>query len=213
MSRRIIIIVDGPPASGKTTLKTILLAKIGGSSINYKAFGPANLIAKMVLRFASIAIPSSYDKTRHDPFLLLTPNFWSKLCIVIILLELLYKMLQQLVILALVLLKNVVIIDEFLVLRLANYINTLKHGIINANALALLCRQDIYFLKYVSTIAYVKYIYIEPSLSMLTKYWQKRGHKVPYNKGFLNLTKYSLKIVKRIVAKLDSRKISIKIVR
>ena len=210
--KRMVIILDGPPASRKTTLASRIIRKIGGCVVHYKGFGPANLIAKLILKINPCLIPPMYDERRGDPFLFLSTRYWSKLHIVIMLLECLYKIMQQITIALLILLKRVVVIDEYLVLRLANYINALKHNIIDLRDLSIVYQLDISLLEAIKRMAQVKYVYIEPRTKILLENWKKRGHKVPYDMNFLAIVKRSFKVVRKCVTKMDKDKISLIII-
>ncbi len=196
---RFCIIIDGPVASGKTMLGNNLVKRIGGVIINYKAFGPANIIAKIILKYNPELLPRKYDLSRHDSFLLLPPTFLSKLHLLIIISEIFYKIYQQVLILILLLFRRVVIIDEFLALRLSNYINAYRLNIISGNVLKLLYRLDLCFVKLLSLIVRTKYIYINTPPPVLLRNWMRRGHKIHYDLSFLALVEYSSKIIKEYI--------------
>lgn len=200
---RTVIIIDGPPAAGKTTLGLKLVRHVGGCVVNYKAFGPANIIAKAILKLSkTTSTVFAHIDSRRDPFLLFPYTFWRRsipAITMLTILELLYKMFQQIIILLLLLLKRVIVIDEFLILRFANYINTLRLGVIDVSTFKLLYWQDICFLKLISTLANVKYIILEPDISILIRNWRKRGHRVPYDLNFLAITRYAIRTLKESI--------------
>lgn len=200
MIKRIAIIVDGPPASGKTTLRNMLAKKTNVYTVNYKVFGPFNLIAKVILKIRPGIITSNYDPLRHDPFLLLSPDFWSKLSIIMTLLELLYKIFQQVIIVIILAIRRSIVVDEFLILRFANYMNAYIHNTISMSTLKLLYVCDIYFLKFISLFSFIKYVYLDANLSLLKRNWRKRGHKSCYDLKFLKLVRYSTEVIEEIIA-------------
>ena len=67
MLKKPVIIVDGPSATGKSTLAQRLSSKLGLPVRKYKALGPANIIAKLLIRLRpNLLSTKNYDPLRHD---------------------------------------------------------------------------------------------------------------------------------------------------
>lgn len=200
MKRRLIII-DGPPASGKTTLSYKFFNKLGGYVTRYRAFGPANIMTQY-FKLNIIYYDNKIIKIlRNDLFLTIPLEKWEKIKKLIFLLELIYKFFQQFIIITILLLKKVVILDEFMILRLANYINVVINNKFSYKIMKYLFIIDLKFAILLSKFSSMIYIYMEPNLTKMMANWQHRGHRLPYDIKFLAIVRYSAHHIYHILNK------------
>ena len=196
-----IIILDGPPASGKTKLAASFFVHFNTIILNYKALGPTNIIAQILMLLSSknISLPSNHDPTRQDPLLFLNRTLSQRLSNVFFLLELFYKALQVTIILLCLFIYRIIIVDEFLALRFANYFNFYKVGGLKKRHVSILMQIDFSILKVLSRFGKCFYYYINRNLNTSKQFWKKRGHTIPYDTSFFILTNISWNTIKKFL--------------
>jgi len=196
-----IVILDGPPASGKTIFAIGFSTHFKTITLNYKALGPANIIARIltILSSKNISLPSNHDPTRQDPLLFLSKTLSQRLSNVFFLLELLYKALQVVTMLFYLFIYRIIIVDEFLALRFANYFNFYKVGGFKKWHVIILMQLDFSILKALSHFGNCFYYYINRDLNASKQFWKKRGHTIPYDTSFFALTNISWKMVRKFL--------------
>ncbi|MEM4482002.1 MAG: hypothetical protein QXV04_04700, partial [Desulfurococcaceae archaeon] len=181
--KKFIIIFDGPPASGKTTRSRILVRKLCCPVIQYRAIGLANFISTVIFRLTPAFLETNINHIKGDPVLFIKRQVLERIRSIIFLTELLYKFLQTLKLLIFSLSFKCLIIDEFFILRTANYINVYLYGGLKKWQVILLMRLDIALLRMLSHIGNLHYTYINRHTNELRRLWYKRSHSKDYPSG------------------------------
>jgi len=208
--RKKIIVLDGPPASGKTSIAHVLKDKTGAFSITYKRLGFANIISALLLHVSPIIRGHAcLERLRCDPITELREEALQRLSNLVFLLEVLYKIMQQFLILLLTLFLHVIIVDEWFSLGWANYFNLYLRRGLKAKHVEILIRLDMAFFKLLSSLhsASLQLIFIDRDLNKVKEYWVKRGHKIPYDVKFYKLTYLAFNILKNSYPNSSSCKI------
>lgn len=199
MRKLVVLIIDGPPASGKTTLSKVISSYLNCVRMKYKALGVINIISALLINtiFRRVTLRKELIKRKEDPVLLLDLNILIRLRHVIFLTELVYKALQAFLLImtlyTLILLsfyrQRCLVIDEFLVLRTANYINLHIHGGLSGWHLMLLRRLDMSVFQVLTRCCVLRYIYIDRSLREILDLWNKREMGKPYSYRYLAIVR------------------------
>jgi len=201
MEKRLVIIFDGPPASGKSTYSTIMARKLRVSHLKYKTLGPINVISTFIIRIApDLSKDPNYVKTKEDPLLLLRSQILKKIRFVTFLTELPYKIFQAIMLILLSILCKGLVIDEFFTLRAANYINVHLHKGLSKQQAELLMRIDLTLLKVLAKLNSVHYIYIDRRNEELKCLWCNREHDKEYSKKYLKLVRLVWKSYKNYIS-------------
>ncbi|MGC9086687.1 MAG: hypothetical protein ACP5IT_10895, partial [Thermoproteota archaeon] len=192
-----VIIIDGPPASGKTTLVKFLKHSYNGISYSYKRLGFANILMKMLMKIVpSIGKGMDYDHMRDDPVVIVDIYFLRKISFIIFLSEIMYKFIQYVTIVLLSLISKIVIVDEGPSLGWANYLNLFFYlKCLSSSSVALLMRLDVQALRLLFKLCNVQLYFVDRTQDELNIFWHKRGHKVPYNIKFASIVRYSFKLL------------------
>lgn len=183
------IILDGPPASGKTTIVHCLSKELRCFTCTYKALGFANLLSSFLLCLnPRLLHVSSYEVSREDPMILLYERFSTRLDLLFSFSEILYKLIQVLTALSIsffgiVIGVSAIIVDEGIAIRWANYDNAVKKGLLHPVAVGILMRLDVWFVHVISRIE-TFYCFNFPDISRLEEFWKQRGHRSRYPVDF-----------------------------
>jgi len=205
--RKKIIILDGPPASGKTSIVHVLKDKTGAISIAYKRLGFANIVSALLLRLSPIMRGRAcLEKLRCDPIIELREEALQRLGNLVFLLETLYKTVQQVLIFFLALFLPIVIVDECFSLGWANYFNLHLRKGLKAKHVDVLIRLDIAFLRLLGSLrgTSLQIIFIDRELHKLEELWKRRGHSIPYDTLFYKLVRFSFNILQRACSELHT---------
>jgi len=203
--RKKIIVLDGPPASGKTSIAHVLKDKTGAFSITYKRLGFANIISALLLHVSPIMRGHAcLERLRCDPIIELREEVLQRLSNLVFLLEILYKIVQQFLILLLTLFLPVIIVDEWFSLEWANYFNLYLRKGLKAKHVDALIRLDIAFLRLLGLLRGIslQIIFIDRKLHKLEELWKRRGHSIPYDTLFYRLVRFSFNILRRACSEL-----------
>ncbi|MEM0057178.1 MAG: hypothetical protein QXH96_01705 [Candidatus Geothermarchaeota archaeon] len=206
--RRFIIIFDGPPASGKTTRSRILAQKLRSPYLHYKVLGFVNTLSTIIIRLAPRYSMTrlKHFRTKEDPVLLLDSRLLNKMKLIIFLAEIPYKILQVVLLIALSFICSYLVIDEFLVLRIANYVNVYLHGGLSRWQAELLIRTDLALLKVLAKHGNIRYIYIDRHIEELKNLWYKREFNKEYSETYLILVRLIWKIYQPEISRLTKVK-------
>ena len=144
-----IVVVEGPPATGKSTIIGMVVEKYGCIRVSYRRLGLVNIFFSLFLRTHR---SDSARLCRRDPVVHAGIGVARRLSLAIFLLEVVYKAIIQLEVLATLVLgtvlrKRCIILDEFIILSIANYVNLYLKGIIGRRAFSVLVRLDAAFYK------------------------------------------------------------------
>ena len=189
-NKKIIIIFDGPPASGKTTRSIITAQKLRFLYLKYKALGLINIISILLMQIApNLSKNPSYIKTKEDPLLLLKPQMLEKIRFITFLTELLYKVFQAIKLVMLSTICKGLVIDEFFTLRAANYINVYLYKGLGKRQAELLIRIDLALLKALAKHNSLYYIYLDRDAEELKRLWRNRERDKEYSEKYLTLVR------------------------
>jgi len=201
-----LIILDGVPASGKTTLVKFFEHSYNIKSYNYKRLGLVNMLTKMLMKIApSVSeLPNIQARkfTYEDPIMVVDITFLKRISLVTLFLEIIYKFIQYSLIFLLSLVNKTVVVDEGPSLGWANYLNLLySKNALRPSNVVLLMRLDLRSLWFLSKFHKVQIYFIDRDQDKLNKFWCLKGHKTPYNTKFANMVRYSFKLFAEISAK------------
>ena len=202
-----IIIIDGPPASGKSILVEFLRLRYCINTYSYKRLGLNNVFYALLLRIAPGLQCCKLEGGRVDLIILVNPNYLVKISILTLILEIMYKCIEYFLLLLLALMNQCLIIDEGVSLGWANYLNLmLFKKALRPNYVIFLMRFDLNFFHILSRLHKIYYYFIDRSLEKLEIFWYKRGNTTSYDMRYLLLVRYSFKLFNEI-----SKKYGIKI--
>lgn len=212
MQKKLVFVFDGPPASGKTTLSEVLARNLRSARFRYKCLGAANIFSAVILRLAQghSKIQNKPTQMMGDPVLLLNRCLLERIRPIVFITELPYKMFQLIAVAALCLTNRCLVIDEFFVLRAANYINVYLHGGLNWWQSELLMRIDLALLKALAKRRLILYIYIHRHIDDLKKLWRKRENNEEYSEWFLALVRAVWRTHRAQIASLATRALCLK---
>ncbi|ADG90845.1 hypothetical protein [Thermosphaera aggregans] len=199
-----IIIIDGPPASGKSTIVVFLARRFSFKVYGFKRLGFLNLFAELLLRvILSVSVLSvmkvSEDlktmqvlkRERRDPILLISSGLLKRIAFIDFLLEAIYKFVRFFLFIILALMCRNVVIDEWFSLGWANYYNLMiRKKAFMPRHVEMLMRLDIMFLRFLSRVSRIRVYFIDRSREKLTLFWRRRGHVTPYDARFAILVRY-----------------------
>ena len=217
-----IIIIDGPPASGKSTIVVFLARRFNFKVYGFKRLGFLNLFAELPLRvILSVSVLSvmkvSEDlktmqvlkRERRDPILLISLGLLKRIAFIDFLLEAIYKFVRFFLFIILALMCRNVVVDEWFSLGWANYYNLMiRREAFRSRHVEVLMRLDIAFLRLLSKVSRVHVYFIDRSQEKLALLWHRRGHITPYDTRFAILVRYFFNL---LVQACKERKIDIDI--
>lgn len=197
---RTIIFLDGPPASGKSTLAAILSKKLNAKIIKYNRLGLVNILSLILINIVSnIRGKTCIEKSRCDPVTELRVDVAQRLSSILFLLEIIYKYIQQLKIKILARTTRKIIVDEWLSLGWANYFNLYLLGFLDLNHVKTLIKLDILFFEKFrySWKGSLWLIFLDRKLYKLRELWVRRGHLTPYDVRFHKLVNTSFNLLRK----------------
>ena len=154
---------------------------------SYNSLGFTNLFGAIFLKlFPGHSIPVERDTKRFEPILAVDPVVLAKLSAIFCTTEILYKAAQASKI-KLLAAMGPTIVDEFLAIRYANYMNLIHSRCLSPRAVRLLITLDMGVVTGLVHGHRVLYLFKRESLPVLEARWQGRGHTVPYDVHFRDL--------------------------
>jgi len=188
-----LVIFDGVPASGKTTMVRSFRYSHGIKSYNYKRLGLVNIATEILMRIAPHLQMNEF--ICGDPVMGMDATFLRKISSMILSLEILYKFMQYSLIFLAIFTNKTVVVDEGPSLGWANYLNLLYNkNALGRNGVVLLMRLDLRFLWFISKFHKVQIYFIDRDQATLNIFWQFKGHKTPYDVRYANMVRYSFKL-------------------
>jgi len=208
---KVVIVLDGPPASGKTSTAGVLRSRTGAVTVTYKRLGLANVFSTIILHiFPATQGYICPEKLRCDPIMELRREFFQRVSSLVFLSEIIYKIIQQLLILFLVLFSHKVVVDEWFSLGWANYLNLYLQKGFKAEYVDILIRFDVTFLRVVNSLNIsLQLIFIDRRINKVEELWRRRGHLIPYDRLFYRLVHLSYNILRNICSELPMCKINV----
>jgi hypothetical protein len=202
-----IVIIDGPPASGKSTFCKVLSQKYGCRVLSYKRLGLCNVVLYVVLKLLYFRSAQAINlnrlvRDRIDPITLFDKKFLAKNKSLIFICEIFYKFIQIIKFLFILLLfrKTCIVVDEYIALSTANYVNLYLHSGLHKSHLYFLFRLDLSIINFVSYTLSRKifYFYIDRDISILTRLWSKRSAR-PYDITFLAMLRVCYRTISQYI--------------
>jgi hypothetical protein len=200
----VILIVDGPPASGKSTIVMFLAKRLSHKVYTFKRLGLLNLYAEFLLhitpsvdmhgngeRSEGFKVLQVLKRERRDPILLISSGLLKRIAFIDFLLEAIYKFVRFFLFIILALMCRNVVVDEWFSLGWANYYNLMiRKKAFMPRHVEMLMRLDIMFLRFLSRVSRIRVYFIDRSREKLTLFWRRRGHVTPYDTRFAILVRY-----------------------
>jgi len=196
---RNVVMVDGPPASGKSTLVAYLSQRNWVYKYNYKRLGLVNIFYDILMRLYPSLKCCELGGDRDDKIMQVDAMYLKRLSSVTFLSEVVYKFGVYFPLLVMISLRRFVIIDEGIALGWANYLYLMarKKALKPAQVLSLM-RIDLVFIRIISRISDLSYFFIDRNFYVLEKLWRKRGNLVPYDRKYYALVKLSFKLFSEV---------------
>jgi hypothetical protein len=199
-----ILIIDGPPASGKSTIAVFLARRLGSKVYNFKRLGFLNLFAELLLQITpSVSILGGkrvhesskliqvLKHERRDPLLFISSRFLQRIAFINFLLEVIYKYVRFLSLTVSALMYRNIVVDEWFSLGWANYYNLIVYKkAFKPKHIEVLIRLDIQFLRFLSKISEAHVYFIDREQEKLILFWRRRGHITSYDIRYMILVKY-----------------------
>jgi hypothetical protein len=191
--------VDGPPASGKSTLVAYLSQRNWVYKYNYKRLGLVNIFYDILMRLYPSLKCCELGGDRDDKIMQVDVMYLKRLSSVTFLSEVVYKFGVYFLLLVMISLRRFVIVDEGIVLGWANYLYLMarKKALKPAQVLFLM-RIDLMFIRIIAKISNMSYFFIDRNLYVLERLWRQRGNWGPYDRKYYALVKLSFKLLSEI---------------
>jgi hypothetical protein len=197
-----IVIIDGPPAAGKSSVVRLLRQKYRAPAFLYKRLGLVNVLYMLLLMVAPNLQCNRISRENVDHIMLVNQVYLVRMPTLTLGLEVLYKCIRYCLLLFLALTRRNLVVDEGFSLGWANYLNlrifkkALKH-----NHIALLMRLDLQYLRLLSSIHKVYYYFIDRDQGKLSTLWRRKGHRAIYDKKYSFLVRCSFKFFEEMYEK------------
>jgi hypothetical protein len=198
------LIIDGPPASGKSTIAVFLARRLGSKVYNFKRLGFLNLFAELLLQTTppvsilggkrvheSSKLIQVLKHERRDPLLFISSRFLQRIAFINFLLEVIYKYVRFLSLIVSALMYRNIVVDEWFSLGWANYYNLIVYKkAFKPKHIEVLIRLDIQFLRFLSKISEARVYFIDREQEKLILFWRRRGHITSYDIRYTTLVRY-----------------------
>ena len=190
-----ILVIDGPPASGKSTLARSLAHNYRAKTLCYKRLGLINTLSALLLKIMKSKRSYRLGGDRVDSVILVDSKYLEKISVLTTTLEVVYKFVIYALLLSLALLKQDLVVDEGVSLGWANYLNLmLSKNALTPNQVSILMRLDLMIFRTLSKIQKIYYYFIDKGLRKLEILWRKRGNIAPYDVKYFLMVKYSFNL-------------------
>jgi len=190
-----ILVIDGPPASGKSTLVRLLARNYRTKTFCYKRLGLINILSTLLLKMIQREQSRRLGGDRVDPVILVDSKYLKRISALTTTLEVVYKFVMYALLLSSALLKQDLVIDEGISLGWANYLNLmLSKKALKPSQVSILMKLDLVTFRTLSRIQKIYYYFIDRSLKELETLWRKRGNIVPYDVKYFLVVKYSFNL-------------------
>jgi len=191
-----VLVFDGPPACGKTTLVRLLKRRYDARAYRYTRLRLVNILFAVLAKISPNLLCSKVRRDNVDPVMLVNSYYLEKVSWLIFVLEVVYKYLRYSSLLSLALCGSLLVVDEGFSLGWANYLNLMLHRkALKPGHVDLLMRLDLQFLKLLTKVRRVYIYFIDRSLEKLSTFWRNRGHRVHYDTTYALLVRYSFRIL------------------
>jgi hypothetical protein len=193
---KLIIIFDGPPASGKSTIATFLKHSFNAKIYCYKRLGFVNIVAKLLIGIAPhLRVCRFADEHFVDSVMIIDSNLLKKISFLTFYLEIAYKFLQYCLLFMHILTESNVVVDEGPSLGWANYLSLmLSKKVLKPYHVDLLMRLDLQLLRALSRLRRIHMYFIDRSQEKLSILWHRKGSKSPYGIMYASLVRYSFRL-------------------
>jgi len=197
-----ILVIDGPPASGKSTLVRLLARNYRTKTFRYKRLGLINILSTLLLKMMQSEQSRRLGGDRVDPVILVDSKYLKRISALTTTLEVVYKFVMYASLLSLALLKQDLVIDEGVSLGWANYLNLmLSKKALKPSQVSILMRLDLVVFRTLARIQKIYYYFVEKDLRELETLWRKRGNIAPYDVKYFLMVKYSFNLFATIYKK------------
>ena len=197
-----ILVIDGPPASGKSTLVRLLARNYRTKTFRYKRLGLINILSTLLLKMMESKQGCRLGGDCVDPVILVDSKYLKRISALTTTLEVVYKFVMYASLLSLALLKQDLVIDEGASLGWANYLNLmLSKKALKPSQVSILMRLDLVVFRTLARIQKIYYYFVDRDLRELETLWRKRGNIAPYDVKHFLMVKYSFNLFATIYKK------------
>jgi len=200
MKMKHLIIIAGPPASGKTTLSSALAPALKATKVSFKSFGLLGFFVPLILLKVLGMYDADYRSSGISPVSLLPKNIRG-LRTLLLFNEIIYKCFNWIYVWLNLQFRGCVVVDEGFVIPWANYINLYQYSrYASKKGIKALIYLDLLILTHIADSTKISFIFCDAQNHTLLKRWHRKGRAFPYPHLYADLIRKSMATIDKIVS-------------